>query len=401
MNLSERIEFLTQIHTAWDGTEQRAALRLQPRRYVSYEYIGVKNWQSQYLRALTYTQQTQKLQFPLWHGAARLKRKAEPGGQTVHLDTDQLWAYRGCSGVMLWTNDTVGGMPYALQTIASDGVLGLKEEMADAWAAGKTVVCPLAWGVLQQEDKYTNEHSLLTTMQINVELLPGQLAPDFPQALDEFHDEPVSQIWGKDLPTQYQGSELFLTPPPWTKEITANFQRNANRLDNNSGVFLYDLKSTDPTETKEIEYVLTSRVEINNLQRFFCRCQGRLKSFWAPTWLSDVELAAAAPAGQNFLLAKWPLYWKYYSAGQRRKNLVVFKKDGSGQLLSIAGYGIDSTGERGKLYLDSPLSSPLESEEVLMLSYLCRYRLDNDTLTTDYDTVDVATMTFNLAEVTE
>ena len=64
----EKLEYKTQIHTAWDGTEQRMALRSEPRRFVSYDYIGNETWQSQYLRMLTFGQQTisimaRKMQF--------------------------------------------------------------------------------------------------------------------------------------------------------------------------------------------------------------------------------------------------------------------------------------------------------------------------------------------------
>lgn len=395
------MEFLTQIHTAWDGTEQRAGLRPVPRRSISYEYIGVKTWQSQYLRALTYSQQTQLLQFPLWHATTSLSRNAYVGDTTLHIPIDRLWGSRDAGAIMTWKDDDVGGTVLPLNTIASDGTLGLSKMLKENCRVGVTVITPIVWGVLRQEDKYINMHSTLTTMQINVELIANQGAPGFPAAMDEYHNEPVPQPWGTGLPATYQGAEVFLTPPPWTDNMNANFTRNANRLDNQSGIFQYDLKSTDPSETKEIEYVTTSRKEISNLQRFFCRCKGRLKSFRAPTWLSDVELAEDAPAGQSYLLARWPLYWKYYANGQRRKTLVAFMRGGSGRLLKIAGYAMDETGQRGKIYLDDPLTMPLRREDVAMLSYLCRYRLGSDTLVTDYESVDVATMDISMIEVSE
>lgn len=368
---------------------------------MSYEYIGVETWQSQYLRALTYSQQTQLLQFPLWHATTDLSRSAYAGDETIHIPIDRLWGFRDIGSVMLWKNDEDGGTVLPLRTIASDGTLGLTKILKANWRVGSSVVAPTCWGVLQQEDKFINMHSMLTSMQINVELIVNQGAPGFPSAMDEFHAEPLSLPWGNGLPATYQGGELFLVPPPWTEDMNVSFSRNANRLDNQTGVFKYDLKSTDPSETKEIEYVATSRVEISNLQRFFCRCKGRFKSFWAPTWLSDMELAEDAPAGQSYLLAKWPLYWKYYSLGQRRKTLLAFMQGGSGRLLKIAGYALDETGLKGKIYLDEPLKQPLTKEQTVMLSYLCRYRLDSDTLVTDYETVDVATMTLGMKEVTE
>lgn len=399
--ISETTEFLTQIHTAWDGTEQRAALRGRPRRYLAYDYVGVRNWQSQYLRALAYTRQTQKIEFPLWHCAGSLKGTAYKGASALGVSADRLWGYRGAGGALLWADDELGGDRYGLRSLASDGTVGLTKQLTQNYPGGKTVVCPVAWGVLQQEDKFVNGSSQITSMTINVELIEDYQAPPFPPAIDEYQPELVQPPWGKNLPGTYQGAELFLLPPSWTKDMPASFKRNAARLDNQSGVFRYDLKSVDPTESREMDYVLTRRGEINNLQRFFYRCKGRLKSFWAPTWLSDMELAENAPAGQNYLLVNWSGYWQYYASTKRRRTLVAFANDGTAEILAIAGYSTDPTGELGKVYLDSELKRPLARNNTLMLSFLCRYRFDSDTLLVDYDTVNIANCATTLAEVTE
>lgn len=399
--LSETLEFLTQIHRSWDGTEQRGALRPVPRRYLSYEYIGTRTWQSQYLRALTYSQQTQLIQFPLWHATAALTTDAYAGNSVLKTHPNKLWSYRESSGLMLWRNDSVGGEVFHLNGLASDGSLSIGKELTENWRRGQAIICPVGWGILQQEDKYVNVHSMLTTMQINVELVMDPKAPLFPTAFDAYHNEHFALPWGRGFPSVYQGAEVFMIPPPWIDDITASFSRNANRLDNQTGSFRYDLKSTDPSETKAIDYVTTCREEINNLQRFFYRVKGRQKSFWAPTWLSDLELVEDAPVGRNYLMLKWPLYWKYYALGQRRKTLIAFMRDGTARLIKIAGYSTDLSGDLGKVHLDEALKVPLLQKDVLMLSYLCRYRLDSDTLITEYETTDVANMTLSMTEVSQ
>ncbi|TWH48561.1 hypothetical protein [Sporomusa sp. KB1] len=399
--ISETIEFLTQIHKAWDGTEQRAALRARPRRSVSYDYISMQPWQSQYLRALTYSQQTQLFQIPLWHAADKINEQIYEAQAVIPISTDCIWQYRGCSHAMVWLDDSYGGTLYTLEQLGSAGVLGLNKQFDREWERGVLTVAPVAWGVLSQADKYLNYTSALSSMTLTVEILHEAQAPAFPGQYDEFHDEEVKLIWGRGLPVIYNGAELFLVPPTWSDDINASFSRLANRLDNSTGAFLYDLRSPDPTETREIQYILKGRREINNLQRFFYRCKGRLHSFYAPTWLMDVELAVDAPAGQNYLLSKWPGYWKYFGGGQRRKTLLVFHKDLSASILNVAGYTTNETGELGKIYLDAPLKQALRKSDILMISYLCRYRLDNDLMTTDYETVGIAKSSLTLAEVTE
>jgi hypothetical protein len=401
MKISESIEFMTQIHKAWDGTEQRMGLRPKPRRYFSYDYIGAKSADSQYLRALSYSQQTELLKIPLWHGASKPINPIFKGDMSLTLPTNRLWHYRDAGSISLWLSDIYGGDYFQLRTAASDGTLGFSKKVTSDWAVGKTTCVPVAWCVLQQEDKFMQIHSALTSMQLHYEMVVDQEAPTFPPAMDEYHDEPVQQLWGRGIPVQYKGLEVFMTPPAWTADITSNFSRNAVRLDNKTGIFKYDLKSPDPTEGREIEYVPMSREAINNMQRFFCRCKGKLKAFWAPTWLNDIELAVDAKAGDSILITKWPLYFKYFTSGSRRKTIAVFDKDFSGRVLAVAGYAIDNKTRLGKIYLDSPLKKDMRINSTLMISFFCKYRFDTDVMTTDYETPEVATISLPFAEVTQ
>lgn len=402
MQITEQLEFKTQIHNSWNNTEQRMALRKYPRRYISYEYVGVHSWQSQYLRALLYNKQTEQIEIPLWHAAGKLPAETFLGQTDIALGIDKLWAYRGCPNITLWKNDMVGGERYALQQLLGDGTIKLGEQLFSLWARG-TIVCPVTYGILQQEDKYELYSSASASMQINVEVMSDYLRMPLPVALDETHYEPwqSKNPWQDALPGQYMGVDLFGIGPAWSDNISASFSRNANKLDNDSGVVKYDLKSVYTSESREIDYVALSRSEINNLQRFFCRCKGRLKSFWAPTWLSDMVLAATAEQGQSYLLVEWPLFWRYYRNLARRKTVVVFLRNGSIVILPIAGFTVDDTGNYGKVILETPLKFQLRKDAVAMISFLCRYRFDTDVMTTNYETTDVASTSFSFAEVNE
>ncbi|HMM22690.1 MAG TPA: hypothetical protein PKA10_18380 [Selenomonadales bacterium] len=400
MQITETLEFLTQIHTSWNNTEQRMALRKFPRRYLSYEYIGVESWQSQYLRALLYNKQTEQIEIPLWHAASPLPDTTYPGQTQIKLSTDKLWGYRGCRNIILWFSDKRGGDTYAVQALLGDGTVKLGEQIQSIYPGATTTICPVSYAVLQPEDQYAIYDSAHMSMQINLELLTDFTLTPIPASLDEFHFEPwkTKNPWQEALPATYLGAEVFGIAPAWADDLSGRFARSANKLDNQAGVVKYDLKSLNTSESREIDYLSLSRSEINNLQRFFCRCKGRLKSFWAPTWLADMVLTANAEKGQNYLLVEWPLFWKYYRNLARRKTIVVFLNNQTARILTIAGFTTDDAGN-GKLILERPLPEGFRKEAVAMISFLCRYRFDSDTMTTDYETVDVAFTSFSFAEV--
>ncbi|EGO65621.1 hypothetical protein [Acetonema longum] len=401
LKISETLEFLTQVHTSWDNTEQRAALRKYPRRSISYDYHGMIPAQSQYLRALSYARQNEQIEIPLWHAACSMTEPAYANMSHVSLSSGDLWQFRGCSGVIFWRNDVDGGERYFLSALHGDGSLKLTEILEKNYSIQGHMICPVAYGYLKPEEDFILYTDSLSDMQLNVELLTDYTATGLPTALDENYFEPWenSTPFQHAIPPAYQGVDIFPIPPSWAGDIAGNFTRNANKLDNKSGLVKYDVKSLSSSENKEMEYVLASRSEINNFQRFFTKCKGRWKSFYAPTWLNDMTMTEDAAKGQSYIMVEWPLYWKYYSQMSRRKLIILFLKNGRVQIIPLAGYSTDAAGKYGKVYLDSTLTAAVKKSDVLLISFLLRYRFDNDALIMDYDTAGMATTTISFAEV--
>ncbi len=398
--IAETLTFKTQIHKAWNSSEQRMAMRNYPRRSIAYDYYGMNAAQSQYLRALVYNKSREQIEFPLWHAACSLTKPAYLGHFQVNISPQDLWGFYGCSGILFWKNDILGGDRYYLHSLTALGDIVLTEELEKNYDKVQTTICPVAYGYLKPEDNYSAYTASHTTMQLNVELNVNYPAMPLPMSLNEDNYQywEFTTPYQKAIVSSYQGIAVFPIAPSWNADIPATFSKNVNELDNGSGIVKYDVKSSDSSETKEIEYVLSSKSEITNFQRFFMRCKGMLKSFYAPTWLNDIVLARDATRGMNYLLTEWPLFWKYYSSTIRRKLIMVFLKNGEVVIITVAGYSVDENGT-GKVFLDSPLPITIRMADVVMISFLCRYRFASDSLTMLYDTTGIATTTVSFLEV--
>ena len=400
--ITQTIEYLTQIHTAWDGSEQRVAIRNEPRISISYDYIGVKTWQSQWLRMLQFGKQTQQIRFPLWHAKCELEKNQYKEQLSINIPKQMLWGFRNISAIELWIDDESGGKVYKVKYITASGVVGLENKLEEDWLAYKTTVIPIFYGVLSKEDNYSNDSSAVSEMTINVDMLQNQKAPPFPQSLDEFHDEIFSYDHNmNNLPKLYNDVEVFTFNPYWADNMSDSFSRNANKIDYNTGVYRYDLKSSDTLETHNWPIAGISRASIYNLQRFFMRHKGRLKSFYVPTWTNDIELKVSASAGSSILLTKFNQLYKFYNTSSRRKTLIVFFKDVNKPptFLNVTGYAVDSASQSGKVYLTEPLTKNININDVAMISFFIRTRFGDDALKIDYETTCIATHDLQFIEV--
>lgn len=81
----ERWVYRTEVHTAYDGTERRTALRTKPRRILDYAY-SLTDEEMRQLRAQLRNDTQRTWAVPLWHEAFRVTGAASDGGATVDCD---------------------------------------------------------------------------------------------------------------------------------------------------------------------------------------------------------------------------------------------------------------------------------------------------------------------------
>lgn len=400
----ETIEFKTQIHTGWDNTEQRMALREHPRRNISYRYTGMNTRNSEYLRALCNGQQTQQIEFPLWSATRLLPQTRYEAQAHLQLATRDMWDYRDCHACMLvkeYDGVNVTSERFNLKSITANGFLQTTKQFTSRWDAESTLVVPVFWGILNQEDSYTNVTSHVADLCVNVEVMPSIVAVELPEAINEYNYPRLKFEESVNADNEYKGYELFMFPPSWYQDQNISYSRNANRLDNETGYFRYDLKSVETTTTRSMDFYGLNKDEIHFLQRFFYRCKGQWKSFYMPTWTSDIKLAKNALAGDTVLYGEFLYYYKYYASNSRRKLLIIFFENGTIQIIELVGWTIDESGKMSKIYLQNSLKKNLLISDIRMISFLCKVRHNSDTMTTQYETNESASITFEVKEVND
>ena len=177
--------------------------------------------------------------------------------------------------------------------------------------------------------------------------------------------------------------------------------RNINRLDNETGTFIYDLKNYSTYDIHTMDIYLAGAKKINNLIKFFKRRAGKYQSFYCPTYANDFQLALDVLPNSNALYTEYTHLYKFYANNSRKKKLVVFTKDWHSYVFDIMAYTHEVVGgiDYGKLVLAAPVETLLRRENVLMISYFNRVRFDSDTLTLNYEANTVANVLLTMREV--
>lgn len=414
-NITERLEFLTDIITSYDGSEQRLRLREFPRRFYSYDYIAMSEADAQWLKGVTRIRQSDTYYIPMWHQEIRLSSDClNKNSKQLPIDDIYMNHLENIEWIEIFKRDDVeqDGFFTDLGVLSSNSVFKIKEitygyitltkEIGEILLKDNTWIYPLRKCSLQPANQLDYMFSRGASVTLNFEdvLLDSSLV--LPSVYNEY-DYDIDQFNRFKLPLTYNNKEVFLYSPRWEddQDYYLKVEKNSEKLDNSTGGFLYDLKNASSYDIHTLPLVLRNLKMVDNLKRFFINQGGRYKSFYAPSWVTDFELYDDIVAGRNYFLTNYTAFYKYYTTNSRKKHIVVFTKDWKSYIFEIENYTYEKIGgvKKGKVILKGTIDTTIYLRNIWMVSFFNLVRFDSDELTLNFETTEIATTEIVLREV--
>lgn len=405
-SITEKWEYKTDIITSYNGSEQRLQLLQYPRHYLSYDYPAMDCFQAQWLRGLARMRQSDTYYIPMWHTPVYL-RTSHIAGRALYIDYDCMMSLHECEWIEIFKHDDpnqgTANKVYRVREYL-DGIIGLRDPINFPMNKKNTWIFPLKKCSVQPISGLQYIWSNGTNVTHNFEdILWKPTTVHIPDKyLSDYEDYPQRNRW--NLPETYNGKQVLQIPPQWVEDNsnTLSVEKAVTRIDNETGGFLYDLRNSSSYDIHTLELTLMNKKSINNMIRFFKRVKGRYKSFYAPTWVNDVQILEDMQANLNYVYTDWNKISDFYLGNTRKKHLVVFTKDWNCHILQILTYGYDtlpSGKKRGKVIFTSNIGFDLPTSNILMASYFNLVRLDSDELQLNYESNIVANTTLVMKEV--
>lgn len=410
MKITEKYEFLTDIITSYDGTEQRIKLRQHPRHYLTYDYSAMDAYEAQYLRAITRIRQTDAWYVPMWHNPAYLAENFVAGGDVLKIDPDYMYGFDEVEYICIHIKDEVtsdGGnivrtvREYRRDEIEIFGKIDRRLDMDN------TFVYPVRKCIVQPTLGLTYGYSNGTELAIPYEDLNVKSKAKLPSFIVDEYDIIENQYNRWNMPDTYGGHEVFFVEPQWKEDddIQLKIEKNTQRMDNETGIFLYDLKNNHSYDIHSYVMLFETQQKINNMIKFFKRMGGRHKSFFMPTWANDFQITRDIKKGDNALYTDFKKMFKFYIGNSKQKYIIIFTYDWKSYIYPIMSYSEETLmiGEMpvvyGKLLLQTPIDFDLGVDSILMCSFFNLVRFDDDALTLEYESNIVARVTMSVREI--
>lgn len=347
----ERLEWMTDVMQAYSA-EQRLALRAAPRQSLRYEY-QLDPTQFSRAKALSFAWSHRVYGAGVWAEATRLGPVAS-GVQLLNFSTANA-DYRANDLILLWESDTKF---LAVETTTlTPTAVGLKQPLELSFA--NAYVMPLRFARTLQGSDFVRSDGNITLARLeflvsnSVDLAVGYATP-FPQ---------------------YRGADVLTDQSVVLGDMSERAVRRVDVFDNGSGPIVTDPERGYLERTETVTFDPLTRPDVWATRRWLHSRRGKQKSFWLPSWNTDLVLANNVNSADTIISVRPIGYPLYYGVTD-----IMVQLTSGARIFKRVLNGSDDVSGNEILALETAFGTSITVAEVAFISFIRHVRLDTDSL---------------------
>lgn len=364
--LRERLEWVTEVNTSRNGTEERLSQRGTPRQSFTMK-VPLQPADTAFVFNVVYGKLGALWGIPVWSEAQRID-PVTLGDTSIPCDAE-FRDFRDASLGLLWSP----GGAYEVLSITTVSPTALAVEavaasMSAAW------VLPFRVGRLLSAQRSTGGSGADWDLSFEVE--------------DNIDLEPAA-------PAQYLGNDIYFDEVliPSGERMDTNIIANVERVDDGLGV-VSTFNLWDDNRTRQSQgVVLTTPEEVWAYRQFLHRRKGRFRAFWQPSFLNDLRLASGSSITTTLVV----MPDDREDNDENRDHIAIQVASGTWYARAITAEAM--VGDNLELTLDSTLGG-LDPATIVRICYLGLKRLDADRIELSWPGNGVCVSSYPVLELT-
>jgi len=373
INMTESLEWKTDIIASSDGSEQRIGARDLPRQSFDVEVVvDDASELSMMIMAISYGQGLE-WGWPCWNEQQKLGATLSAGSGSIAIDTTNS-DYRNGGYAILW--DSSDRYEVVDISTVADASLTLAGNTVNAFTAS-TLIMPLRTAHISESieryDHPTTRQKLSLTISCT-------------NSVD---------LSGAASATQYSSQDVIDGPLLMSGDtVKRTINRSLWKLDPEIGPTFITTHDDYPVMTSEHFWRLDSAAGVWSFREWLHRRRGRLVPVWIPTWQHDFVAVGEVASGSADITV-FDSLWRIHGVDQPTKqHIALIKPDGTFVCRQIVSAVAGDAGEE-VLTIDS---APGISG-VTMISFLTLHRFAADRIELNWERVGVAECKASMVEV--
>ena len=344
------------IETSRNGTEQRQALRDEPRTQAGYTVMLLDEEDRRIAYQQLFSFATRSVLVPFFQYSTTLDADVENGDTRLYFDLSQS-DIRAEEYLVLFQPDTYQYQLLQVSTLNSDGVNLMTPIMFDADMT--------RWEVVPARNmRLPNKSSL------GMEALTGTLSFKGESTTWRELLRPSSAV---TLP-EYDGLPVIPYEPIAVQDVDETFDSDVEVIDNDSAPPTLRSTYTNPFIEQTKQFLIDRTTEMDWWRTFFDYTKGMLRPFLAPTWREDLPLAEEPGLGDTEILTTNTDYADYFAYNTYK--YVQIQSDAGTIYRKVTAVEYDPAGL--KITLDDTIGLTAGSNLNMVVSFLNLTRLNSD-----------------------
>lgn len=363
---TENLEFLTEILTGDDGSEQRIAWRKNPRQLFEWKVIVEDGTSRSRLQNILYEWQRRVFGIPIWHEQTKLTTAATAGDTVLTVSQTDYRDFREGGLVLVYQDDVVNDVV----TIAAGGIgastITIESGLLSSYSVGTQVV-PLRTGVIRSAVSGRRYPSGAQELTINFRV--------------EDNDANLASTSGW---TMLNSKVLLDDKNAISGTLSESFDQEVTIIDNATGKVFQSTGWSYHRRGSSKTFWTNTLQGLWKIRQLLHALKGRQVSFYLPTFVSDLQPVLDLTSGAGTMTIANVGYTQF-AQGRLGKNIIrVTFKDGSTPLIRTITDSSIVDVDTESLTLDDVWPATYTPEEVDKVMFVEKVRFDSDTISFRY-----------------
>lgn len=349
--MKESVEYLTDVITSYNGTEQRLQLRNKPRRTLEYT-VPLQAWQMQDSMNTNYGAIRKKWVVPMWAEAQYVGTISE--GQTYISCNTGPYDYRNTSSLAFLYSSCDDWQVVDISSIDPTTLYSLNPMhwIHKAWV----MPARLGW-VSNITELFTNGST-------------GKLSVTYELDIKD------TNYYANALPPQYLDNDVYTSPVPLLSNGLVNVVTE-QKLDETEALTGYIDRRTPwlhPKVSMPYRVQLNNAEEISNYRRFMNRRAGKFQLFWMPSFRNDMRLVNDFTYNSNIINVFFIYPDSYDDYALLHKHIAINMMNGSWiftEIRNVFKY-------EEYLYVSTEVMLNVNAKDIYRICFLGLHRFDSD-----------------------
>lgn len=362
---SEFLEWVTNVLSHSDGTEQRPSPRRYPRQFFEWDFVVEDGVQRSRLHNMLFDWQSRTFGVPIWHELTRTTQDYSAGVTSINVASTAFADYRVGGLALIYSSETVFDV-LTVNTIGPTSITFDSPTLQDHDRGA--LVCPLRVGVVVGESVTGSRWpSAAASVQMQIEVTDN--------VVDLADDSAFPTYNSKVLVDEFNAL------PGGT--MSESFEQPVVRIDGEVGLIEQTSLWPNNKRVSEKTFIAQGKQRLWEVRGLLHHLRGRQVSWYLPDFSDDMVVTQDIASGSATLVIANVGYTRFVHVRQPRDVVRITFADGSVLMRAIIDASEVSVDEES-LTLDANFPANQLAEDVVRVEFVEKVRFDSDRIRIDY-----------------